>query len=186
VDCSPSLAGPGLPGLRRPDGCVASHGPGPIGAIPPGRLGALTAPVPHAVEPVNERRWLIAGRSAPEGRGGEVARRATGKRLGGSCSTWSFSALGVGSVDAVIAALEPSGGASFEVLDQLPELFVAGFADVESAARVPAGWSIRAVREAGLATRKLGTDAARAMVLTLLVDGQQQRTVEVTHRVGPR
>ena len=101
-----------------------------------------------------------------------------------SRSTWGFSALGLGSVDAVIAALEPRGGASFEVLDHLPELFVAGFADVESAARVPEGWSTHALREAELATRRLGTDAARAMVLTLLVDGQQQRTVEVTHRAS--
>ena len=45
-----------------------------------------------------------------------------------SRSTWGFSALGLGSVDAVIAALEPRGGASFEVLDHLPELFVSGFA----------------------------------------------------------
>lgn len=101
-----------------------------------------------------------------------------------SRSTWSFNALSLGSVDAVIAPLEPRGGASFEVLDHVPELFVAGFEDVESSPRVPVGWDSRALRVAELATRKLGADADRGMVLTLLVDGKARRTAEITHRAA--
>ncbi len=101
-----------------------------------------------------------------------------------SRSTWSFTALGLGSVDAVLAPLDPRGGADLTVLDRVPELFVAGFEVVESSARVPADWNTRVIREAGLATRNLGTDSAHAMVLTLLVDGQPQRSVEVTHRAS--
>lgn len=101
-----------------------------------------------------------------------------------SRSTWSFNGLGLGSVDAVIAPLEPRGGASFEVLDHVPKLFVAGFEDVESSPRVPDGWDSRAVRAAELATRNLGTNADRGMVLTLLVDGEARRTAEITHRAS--
>jgi hypothetical protein len=101
-----------------------------------------------------------------------------------SRSTWSFSALSLGSVNAVIAPLEPCGGASFEVLDHLPELCVAGFEDVESSPRVPRGWDTRALRVAEKATRNLGTDASRAMLLTLLVDNEPRRSIEVTHRAS--
>jgi len=101
-----------------------------------------------------------------------------------SRSTWSFSALSLGSVNAVIAPLEPRGGASFEVLNHLPELCVAGFADVESSPRVPRGWNTLALSVAEKATRNLGTDANRAMLLTLLVDGEPRRSTEVTHRAS--
>ena len=103
-------------------------------------------------------------------------------RIPTSRSTWSFNALGLGSVDAVIAPLEPRGGANFEVLDHVPELFVSGFEGVESAPVVPPAWDSRAMREAELATRSLGVSADRGMVLRLLVDGEVRRTVEVTHR----
>lgn len=82
------------------------------------------------------------------------------------------------------SSLEPRGGASFSDLDKVPELFVVGFEDVEASARVPKGWSTGAVREAARATRNLGEDAAHAMVLTLLVDGEPTRSVEVTHRAS--
>lgn len=101
-----------------------------------------------------------------------------------SRSTWAFSSLGLGSIEAVVAPLEPRGGADFTTLDHLPEVFVAGFEDVESSPRVPAGWNTHAVREAERATRRLGVDAAHAMVLTLLVDGEPRRSVEVTHRAA--
>jgi len=101
-----------------------------------------------------------------------------------SRSTWAFNALGLGSVNAVLAPLEPRGGADSGVLDQVPELFVLGLEDVESSPRVPKGWSIGAVREAARATQNLGTDAAHAMVLTLLVDGEAKRSVEITHRAS--
>lgn len=106
------------------------------------------------------------------------------ERKAESRSTWSFTSLGLGSIEAVIAPLEPRGGASFEVLEHVPEMAVQGFEHVEAAPRVPDGWSDGALRSAAQATQNLGADAAQAMVLTLLVDGRPQRTVEITHRAS--
>lgn len=110
--------------------------------------------------------------------------RLRSERKPESRSTWSFTNLGLGSIEAVIAPLEPRGGANFEALERVPEMAVEGFERVEATPRVPDGWSDQALRKAQAATKNLGAGAARAMVLTLLVDGRAKRTVEITHRAS--
>ncbi len=99
-------------------------------------------------------------------------------------STWAVSGLGLGSVKMSLSPLEPRGGADFPMLEHVPELAIAGFEAVERTPRVPDSWNTRIVLEAERATRHLGTDSAHALVLTLLVDGEERRSVEVTRRAS--
>lgn len=103
-------------------------------------------------------------------------------RRDGDRSSWGFTRLAVGSVDAALAPIEPRGGADWGVLDRAPLTLVDGFAHASQAEDIPAGWTEESSRTGAKIAKPLGLNADRAMVLRVLVDGNEVRKVEVTRR----
>ncbi|HZN17884.1 MAG TPA: hypothetical protein VFB84_06790 [Micromonosporaceae bacterium] len=99
-------------------------------------------------------------------------------------SKWTFSDLGLGSVRAALAPLEPRPGASFDDLDQVPLRAVEGFARVEDEERLPDGWSVDAARKARTLAAHFGATPETGMRLALLVNGEQRTAVHVTRRAA--
>lgn len=105
-----------------------------------------------------------------------------GRRRPQPRSKWTFSNLGLGSVRAALAPLEPRPGVSFADLDQIPARAVEGFARTEEEERLPDGWSIHAARKARTLARHFGATPEGGMRLSLLVNGKPEKTIFVTRR----
>jgi hypothetical protein len=99
-------------------------------------------------------------------------------------STWSFSRLGVGSVEAVLAPAEPRGRATWADLKHVVFRVVEGYDEAERREVLPDGWTAEAAKPASALARGLGTTTGTGMRLRLLVDGNPVREVEVTRRAG--
>ncbi|WP_326555146.1 hypothetical protein [Micromonospora sp. NBC_01813] len=99
-------------------------------------------------------------------------------------STWTFARLGLGSVRAALAPLEPGPGATYDELDALNVRAVDGFEQVEGAELLPDGWGVNAARTARRLAGRLGATPDTGMRLSLIVDGQVSKTVAVTRRAS--
>jgi|GEM_PF-2848067 len=99
-------------------------------------------------------------------------------------STWTFARLGLGSVRAALAPLEPGPGATYDELDALNVRAVDGFEQVEGAELLPDGWGVNAARTARRLAGRLGATPDTGMKLSLIVDGQVRKSVAVTRRAS--
>ncbi|MEH0823429.1 MULTISPECIES: hypothetical protein [unclassified Micromonospora] len=113
---------------------------------------------------------------------GERIEDAAGRRRPAPRSRWTFSDLGLGSIRAALAPLEPRPGGSFDAMDEVPVRAVDGFLQAEEEEIVPDGWSVTAARKARALTRHFGVTEQSGMRLSLIVDGLPKKTILVTRR----
>jgi hypothetical protein len=126
---------------------------------------------PQVLEDLQKMLRLIDElEDAQLGRGGRLRER----------STWAFSRLAVGSVEAGLTPVEPRGGATWADLEQVAIRVVDGYAEAERREVLPDGWTLEAAKPASELARDLGTAVGVGMRLRLLIDGRLVREAEVT------
>ncbi|WP_030569661.1 hypothetical protein [Streptomyces aureocirculatus] len=97
---------------------------------------------------------------------------------------WTFSRLGLGSVDCALEPLRIAEHSSYGVVERTLRTAVAGLAEAESTARIPTGWSARAANLGRRIARSLGASPDVGMSMEVRCDGAVLRTAEVTQRAA--
>lgn len=98
-------------------------------------------------------------------------------------STWAFSHLAMGSIEAGFAPRERHGKSTWGDLDRVVLRVVEGFAEAEEHEAIPAGWTPEAATPAERVCRHLGTTIDSGMRLTVIEGGRETKHAEVTRRV---
>ncbi|MER6598960.1 OB-fold nucleic acid binding domain-containing protein [Streptomyces parvus] len=102
----------------------------------------------------------------------------------GDGTRWTFSQLGLGSVDCTLEPLRIAEHSDFGTVAQAVNTAVAGLSAAESTARIPAGWSLKAANLARRVTRTLGASPDVGMSLTLRAGGQILQEASVTQQAA--
>lgn len=103
-------------------------------------------------------------------------------------SAWAFTQLGLGSVVARLAPLEPRGGADWDLLGRVPTMVLGGFRHVQERQGLPPGWDEAAAEAGAGAANGAGVTSDEALVLRVVVDDRITDFLEVTqqHAAGLR
>lgn len=101
-----------------------------------------------------------------------------------SPTVWRFNRLGLGSLDAGFAPLQLAEGVDEGGLVGVLEQAVEGFDRAEHEQALPTAWQPSAVRSAAEIAEGLANGMAQSMTLTVISNGQEIRTVEVTGRAA--
>lgn len=99
-------------------------------------------------------------------------------------STWQFSELRLGSLNAALRPSRPVEGSSTSEMTRVALVLVQGFQQLEQEEALPNGWDGTAATKARSITRDLSEDVTAGIHLRLVEDGRDLGECQVTRRSG--